>query len=64
MSQGTHTTPAAIERLQKVGMSTGGVFLLALAVGFVLDREQFFRVPASDGSSGSGWRWAAWAWPC
>jgi hypothetical protein len=34
---------AALERLQKSGLTVGGLFLLALAAGFVLDRGQFFR---------------------
>jgi hypothetical protein len=35
--------PPSLGRLQRTGMVAGSVFLLALAVGFVLDRDQFFR---------------------
>ena len=34
---------AVLERLQKTGLLVGGLFLLALAAGFALDRAQFFR---------------------
>jgi hypothetical protein len=43
MTAATLPMPASIGRLQRVGLVTGGVFVLALVVGFVLDREQFFR---------------------
>jgi hypothetical protein len=33
----------ALERLQRTGLAVGGLFLVALAAGFVLDRAQFFR---------------------
>ena len=33
----------ALERLQKTGLAVGGLFLLALAAGFAMDRGQFFR---------------------
>jgi hypothetical protein len=33
----------ALERLQKTGLVVGGLFLAALALGFALDRGQFFR---------------------
>jgi hypothetical protein len=33
----------ALERLQKAGLAVGGLFLLALAAGFAVDRAQFFR---------------------
>jgi hypothetical protein len=35
--------PSSVGRLQHAGLLTGCVFLLALVMGFVLDREQFFR---------------------
>ena len=31
----------ALERLQRTGLAVGGVFLVALAAGFALDREQW-----------------------
>jgi hypothetical protein len=37
------TDSPTLERLQKTGAATGGLFLVALAVGLALDREQFFR---------------------
>ncbi len=37
------TQSPALERLQKTGLTVGGLFLLALAAGFALDRGQFFR---------------------
>ncbi len=43
MSTPTLSMPASLGRLQRNGLLLGGVFLLALAVGFVLDREQFYR---------------------
>jgi hypothetical protein len=43
MSTPTLPMPPALGRLQRAGFVSGGVFLLALAVGFILDREQFFR---------------------
>lgn len=33
----------ALERLQRTGLAVGGLFLVALASGFALDRAQFFR---------------------
>jgi hypothetical protein len=33
----------ALERLQRTALAVGGLFLAALAVGFALDRGQFFR---------------------
>jgi hypothetical protein len=40
----TPPTPSpALEKLQRSGLAVGGPFLLALAVGFALDRGQFFR---------------------
>jgi hypothetical protein len=35
--------PPAFARLQRGGLLLGGLFLVILVVGFVLDREQFFR---------------------
>jgi hypothetical protein len=43
MTAATLPMPDSIGRLQRVGLVTGGVFVLALVVGFALDREQFFR---------------------
>jgi hypothetical protein len=38
------STPSPVlERLEKTGLAVGGLFLLALAAGFALDRGQFFR---------------------
>jgi hypothetical protein len=37
------TRSLVVERLGKAGLAVGGVFLLALAAGFALDRGQFFR---------------------
>ena len=34
---------AVLERLQQRSLAVGGLFLLALAAGFLLDRAQFFR---------------------
>jgi hypothetical protein len=34
---------AVLERLHKTSLIVGGVFLLALAAGFLIDRAQFFR---------------------
>jgi hypothetical protein len=40
----TSAVPSPVlERLQKSGLAVGGLFLLALAAGFALDRGQFFR---------------------
>jgi hypothetical protein len=36
-------TSPALERLQRTGLAVGGLFLVALAAGFALDRAQFFR---------------------
>jgi hypothetical protein len=33
----------ALEKLQRLGLVVGGIFLLALAAGFATDRGQFFR---------------------
>jgi hypothetical protein len=38
-----HVIPSTIDRLQRNGLVAGGLLLLALAAGFFLDREQFFR---------------------
>jgi hypothetical protein len=35
--------PSGVDRLQRGGLVAGVVFLVALAAGFLLDREQFFR---------------------
>jgi len=43
MSAPTLPMPSAVDRLQRTALAVGGVFLLALVAGFVLDREQFFR---------------------
>jgi hypothetical protein len=43
MSTPTLPMPAALGRLQRNGLALGGVFLLALVGGFLLDRDQFFR---------------------
>jgi len=43
MSTPTLPMPPSLGRLQRNGLATGAVFLLALAVGFFLDRDQFFR---------------------
>jgi hypothetical protein len=43
MSAPALPTPFSILRLQRSGLVTGCVFLLALVVGLALDREQFFR---------------------
>jgi len=43
MSTPTLPMPAALGRLQRHGLVAGGVFLLVLAAGFLVDREQFFR---------------------
>jgi len=43
MSTPTLSMPASLGRLQRNGLLLGGVFLLVLAVGFALDREQFYR---------------------
>ncbi len=32
-----------LERLERTGLAVGGVFTLALAAGFAIDRGQFFR---------------------
>jgi hypothetical protein len=41
MSGGTRS--AVLDRLERAGLGLGGVFLLALAVGLLADRAQFFR---------------------
>ncbi len=43
MSTPTLPMPSSLGRLQQDGLALGAVFLLALAVGFFLDRDQFFR---------------------
>ena len=43
MSTPALSMPPSLGRLQRNGLLLGGVFLLVLAVGFVLDREQFYR---------------------
>ncbi|MCG6920695.1 MAG: hypothetical protein LJF15_06395 [Acidobacteria bacterium] len=43
MSTPTMPTPPSLGRLQRNGLAFGAVFLLGLAVGFFLDRHQFFR---------------------
>jgi hypothetical protein len=40
---GAATRSPVLERLEKTGLAVGGLFLLALAAGFALDRGQFFR---------------------
>ena len=43
MSAVTLPVPAALGRLERLAVAGGGVFLLASAAGFALDRGQFFR---------------------
>ena len=43
MTTSTLPVPASLGRLQRLGLLAGGVFLLVLAAGFFVDREQFFR---------------------
>ena len=43
MSAVTVPVPAALGRLERMALVSGGVFLLAAAAGFALDRGQFFR---------------------
>ncbi len=43
MTAPTLPMPSSLGRLQRAGMVAGAIFLLALAVGFLLDRDQFFR---------------------
>jgi len=43
MSPQTLPVPAALARIERRGLVVGAVFLLALAAGLGLDREQFFR---------------------
>jgi hypothetical protein len=43
VSTPTLPMPSSLGRLQRGGLAVGVVFLLALVVGFVLDRDQFFR---------------------
>jgi len=43
MTRETQPVPAALGRLERRGLVVGAVFMLALAVGLVLDRAQFFR---------------------
>jgi hypothetical protein len=40
---GASTPSPVLERLEKAGLAVGGLFLLALAAGFAMDRGQFFR---------------------
>jgi hypothetical protein len=40
---GAPTHSPVLERLERTSVAVGGVFLLALAAGFALDRGQFFR---------------------
>ena len=35
--------PSVLSRIERTGLAVGGVFLLALAAGFAMDRGQFFR---------------------
>ncbi len=35
--------PSVLSRIERTGLAVGGVFLLALAAGFAIDRGQFFR---------------------
>jgi len=37
------TPSPVLERLERAGLTAGGLFLLALAAGFAIDRGQFFR---------------------
>lgn len=39
----TLPSPAALVRLERLGLFGGGAFMLAAAAGLLLDREQFFR---------------------
>jgi hypothetical protein len=43
MSSPTLPVPPALSRLERLALPVGGVFLLAAAVGFTLERGQFFR---------------------
>ena len=43
MTTPTLPMPASLGRLQRNGLALGGAFLLALVVGSLLDRDQFFR---------------------
>jgi len=43
MSPETLPVPAALSRLERLALAVGGVFLLACAAGFALDRGQFLR---------------------
>ena len=43
MAPETLPVPAALARLERLALSVGGVFLLACAAGFALDRGQFLR---------------------
>ncbi len=38
-----HGVPSALSRIETTGLAVGGLFLLALAAGFAVDRGQFFR---------------------
>lgn len=40
---GASTPSPVLERLERAGLVAGGLFLLALAAGFAMDRGQFFR---------------------
>jgi hypothetical protein len=35
--------PPALSRIERAGLAGGGLFLLALAAGFAVDRDQFYR---------------------
>jgi hypothetical protein len=43
MGTATPPVPAALSRIERLSLVWGGALLLALAIGFVLDRAQFFR---------------------
>ncbi|HEV7475506.1 MAG TPA: hypothetical protein VGN90_15740, partial [Pyrinomonadaceae bacterium] len=40
---GTYQAPASVGRVQRIALIVGVVFMLLLAVGFFLDRRQFFH---------------------
>ena len=57
---------AVLERLQKASLVVGFAFVLLLAIGFVIDRGQFFRSYllgylfwVEVRSAASGWRCSA-----
>jgi hypothetical protein len=41
--RGGGSEPSALSRIERTGLVVGGLFLLALAAGFAMDRGQFFR---------------------